>query len=167
MKIAQNDGKDLLKQIIEKMMMRKKYTAISDVKALDDLSECLDGTEMKNAEAFFRKYLSDAALSGSQMDALVSTLRRIPVITVHQSKGCEFDTVILAGADGNHFPSFSSRESGTEEEEKKVFYVAITRAKKKLIMTKTAYNGRFSVAPSPYVAKIPQEFVSYSGRWFE
>ena len=164
-KIASNDVTDIFEQIIEKMLMRKKYVTQSDVKAMDDLAVCLQNEKIENAESFFRQYLADAALSGSQMDTLIAKLHRIPVITVHQAKGCEFDTVILVGADDNNFPTSGAREGGTEEEEKRVFYVAISRAKKKLIMTKAAYNGRYELAPSPYVSKIPQECLSIGGSW--
>ena len=164
-KIASNDVTDIFEQIIEKMLMRKKYVTQSDVKAMDDLAVCLQNEKIENAESFFRQYLADAALSGSQMDTLIAKLHRIPVITVHQAKGCEFDTVILVGADDNNFPTYGAREGGTEEEEKRVFYVAISRAKKKLIMTKAAYNGRYELAPSPYVSKIPQECLSIGGSW--
>ena len=52
------------------------------------------------------------------------------------------------------------------EEEKKVLYVAITRAKKRLVMTRASYNGFSETAPSPYVAKIPEEYLSYGDGWF-
>ena len=91
------------------------------------------------------------------MDVLLKRLNKIPIITVHQAKGCEFDTVLLAGADNLMFPiPFSENPS----EEKRLFYVAISRAKNTLILT---CHGNHSEAqprlPSEYFFNIPQEYV--------
>ncbi len=101
--------------------------------------------------------LEEAALAGSEMDVLLKRLNKIPIITVHQAKGCEFDTVLLAGADNLMFPiPFSENPS----EEKRLFYVAISRAKNTLILT---CHGNHSEAqprlPSKYFFNIPQEYV--------
>ena len=90
----------------------------------------LKGIESSDDKALkLRSFLSDAALSGSQMDVIIKKHGKIPLITVHQSKGCEFDTVILVGASENEMPSYGARLSGDEEEEKRIFYVALSRAK--------------------------------------
>ena len=54
---------------------------------------------------------------------------------MHQSKGLEYDTVFLAGLKENTFPSYMSVKANNIDEEKRTFYVAMTRAKKKLYMT--------------------------------
>ena len=64
-----------------------------------------------------------------------SEFPKIPIITVHQSKGLEYDTVFLSGLKENTFPSYMSVKSNNMDEEKRTFYVAITRAKKRLCMT--------------------------------
>jgi superfamily I DNA/RNA helicase len=46
-----------------------------------------------------------------------------------------------------------------------VFYVAITRAKKRLVLTRAVWNGRERVYASPYVEKIPNEYLWKNGRW--
>lgn len=120
-----------------------------------------------DAEACINRILSDASLSGSRMDLLVKKLNKIPVITVHQSKGCEFDTVVLAGADNRNFPSYPAVCSGNGEEEKRVFYVAISRARRRLAITysdtaRSQYGTVFSQQPSEYLAKFPHEFIKFS-----
>lgn len=108
-----------------------------------------------------REFLSEAALSGSQMDVMIKRSKKVALITVHQSKGCEFDEVILAGAGENDFPSYGAKASGNEEEEKRVFYVALTRAKNKLYITypesKTFGAKTYARLPSPYIAYLPAE----------
>jgi len=97
------------------------------------------------------------------MDVLIEKLNCIPVITVHQSKGCEFEVVIIAGCNAKNFPNYLSVMSGNEREEKSVFYVAISRAKQKLVLTspKTCeIDDQYrSVAPCEYVKNIPEQFI--------
>ena len=116
--------------------------------------------------AFLRNYLRDASLSGSQMDLLFTGTGKIPVVTVHQSKGCEFDTVVVAGMSDGIFPSFIA-QGGNLEEEKKVFYVALTRAKKKLVLTRAIFGGRQASPATPFVDLIPEEFVRANRAWKE
>ncbi len=164
MKARLSSGEEIAEYIVERLLLRKRYPLRGDLLAVEDIIKSLqyDG---ENRVAFIKEYLKDAALSGSQMDVLVKKLNRIPVITVHQAKGCEFDTVIIAGADDSNFPSYSAKQSGDEEEEKKIFYVAITRAKRKLVLTRTRYNGRYSLSETPYFWKIPEECVRVNRAW--
>ena len=129
-----------------------------------DIIESLQPVE-GDMEAYLKDFLKDAALSSSQMDVLIQKLHRIPIITVHQAKGCEFDTVILVGADDNNFPSYAAKQSGGEEEEKKVFYVAITRAKQKLVLTRALRNGRHELNETPYFWMIPGEYIQTNHAW--
>ena len=77
------------------------------------------------------------------IDFLSETDNRIPVITVHQAKGLEFDVVFIAGATEREFPSyFSFRDALRLEEEKRLFYVAVTRAKKRLLISSHKQNER-------------------------
>lgn len=158
------DGGEIVGFIIEKMRMNTRYTGESDQRAMNRLTQGLR-TGKTDAEETLQAFLQRADLAGSRADLLFAGEKQIPILTVHQSKGCEFDTVILAGADEGNFPSFFARESGNEEEEKRVFYVAISRAKKKLILTRAAYNGVKQLRPSPYAEKIPKEFVWANRGW--
>ncbi len=67
-------------------------------------------------------------------------LPSIPILTVHQSKGLEFDTVIIAGLAEDEFPGYYAKKGGTMEEEKRLFYVALTRAKRHLILSSYQIN---------------------------
>ena len=59
----------------------------------------------------------------------------IPVITVHQAKGLEFDTVYVVGCNEGVFPSYRSVKENNLSEELRLFYVAMTRAKRKLYLS--------------------------------
>ena len=97
----------------------------------------LDEEEKSNRDALM-EIIKITALSNGDLEALIinrSKFPKIPIITVHQSKGLEYDTVFLAGLKENTFPSYMSVKANNIDEEKRTFYVAITRAKKRLYMT--------------------------------
>lgn len=139
-------------------------SSAEDRESANDLYLALkDAGNADNPIAAISSFLSDAALSGSKLDSVIKKLDKTPIITVHQSKGCEFSAVILAGAGEDEMPSFPSRMSGDDSEERRVFYVALTRAKKKLYITYAAKKSfganEYASAPSPYIAYIPKECV--------
>jgi superfamily I DNA/RNA helicase len=74
------------------------------------------------------------------LDFLAADDPGIPILTVHQSKGLEFDTVFVASLTEDEFPSYYAKKEGKLEEEKRLFYVAITRAKRYLILPSHATN---------------------------
>ena len=101
-----------------------------------------------------KELLQYASLSNTDLDALTSSHPKIPIITIHQAKGLEFDYEFLAGMNDDIFPSyFSTRNGSITEEEKRLFYVAITRAKKALFLSN---SGR----PSRLLNYIPEQFIT-------
>lgn len=82
----------------------------------------------------------------------------IPIITVHQAKGSEFDYVFLAGMNDGLFPSFMAEREGRLDEEARLFYVAITRPKEALTITYVKENekGRSSKA-SRFLDYLPKD----------
>lgn len=101
-----------------------------------------------------KELLQYASLSNTDLDALTSSHPKIPIITIHQAKGLEFDYEFLAGMNDDIFPSYFSTRSGSiTEEEKRLFYVAITRAKKALFLSS---SGR----PSRLLNYIPEQFIT-------
>ena len=84
------------------------------------------------------------SLSNGELETLIinrTKKPRIPIITVHQAKGLEFENVFIAGAQQNTFPSYMAIKTNNLEEEKRTFYVAITRAKKRLYITCNTDGG--------------------------
>lgn len=84
-------------------------------------------------------------------------------MTIHSAKGLEFDHVIIAGAEEGIFPhSRTLFEPDQLEEERRLFYVAMTRAKKKLIITRANERYTFgtysSNIASRFVSEIPEEY---------
>jgi DNA helicase-2/ATP-dependent DNA helicase PcrA len=86
----------------------------------------------------------------------------IKLTTVHQAKGLEYDVVFLIGAADNQFPTRRSIESGDVEEERRLFYVAVTRAKNELYISypkvaTRAGPGGMMLAPSRFLQELPSD----------
>jgi len=96
---------------------------------LPDRLDRLDTPGLPPIEAT-RRALDRAALAREQ--DLLDELQGIRVLTIHQSKGLEFDTVFVPGLVDGRFPNRSAIRADNTEEERRVFYVAVTRARKML-----------------------------------
>lgn len=97
----------------------------------------LDDKTKSNRDALL-DIIKITGLSNGDLENLIVTRTkkpRIPIITVHQAKGLEYDTVFLSGIQNNVFPSYRATMSKDLTEEKRTFYVAITRAKKRMFIT--------------------------------
>jgi Superfamily I DNA and RNA helicases len=86
----------------------------------------------------------------------------IKLTTVHQSKGLEYDVVFLIGLADGQFPGRRSIESGDVEEERRLFYVAVTRAKNELYLTypkvaTRAGPGGMLLTPSRFILELPTD----------
>ena len=114
----------------------------------DGVKEILEMSALHSGEGIFRR-------KGDS---------RIPIITVHQAKGSEFEYVFIASAHDGGFPFYFAVRDGKLEEEKRIFYVALTRAKKHLIITYAKVNGKgYWQQPSRFLSSIPEDFTKYLG----
>ena len=91
----------------------------------------------------------------------------VTFMTVHSAKGLEFDNVFVAGMEEGIFPHTSSILEHGVEEERRLAYVAITRARKRLFLThaqtRRIYNDTQANARSRFIGEIPRELVSHEG----
>ncbi len=92
-------------------------------------------------------------------DRIDSTGELVRVLTIHQAKGLEFDTVFAAGLSEHGFPSYPFMKEGREQEGLRVSYVALTRARERLFLTGHAQNNGRHREPSPYLGYIGNEWV--------
>jgi len=107
------------------------------------------------------KLLEESALTTDQ-DSLEKNEKAVKLMTVHASKGLEFEYVFITGLEEDLFPhqpiGKSERTPEEEEEERRLFYVALTRAKKKLFLTyaetRTIYGSQQYNMPSRFFADI-------------
>ncbi len=104
-----------------------------------------------------RLYLERAALY-SEVDEMTEEDDSIRLMTIHSAKGLEFDTVFLIGAEEGLFPGYRSMGSEQDiEEERRLAYVAITRAKRKLVITSAKSRMLFGQTQSLLVSRFVQE----------
>ncbi len=85
----------------------------------------------------------------------------ITLMTLHNAKGLEYETVLIVGCEDGAFPHMQALEEGGEEEERRLCYVGITRARKRLYMTWARERRLFGRAernlPSRFVDELPEE----------
>jgi DNA helicase-2/ATP-dependent DNA helicase PcrA len=98
----------------------------------------------------------------SDTDALTSTDGAVPLMTLHSAKGLEFPVVFLVGVEEGLFPhSRSLNDPEAMEEERRLCYVGITRAKERLYVTYTGLRRLYGSvqfnAPSRFIEEIPEE----------
>lgn len=86
-------------------------------------------------------FVNITSLSNGDMERLLLSKGRIPILTCHQVKGLEFDYVFAAGIQEGIFPSYQAIKSNSLDEEKRLFYVLITRAKKRLHISYSKIKG--------------------------
>ncbi len=107
-----------------------------------------------------REYLDKAALDSDKDDDDLDNKPGVTLITLHASKGLEYPNVYLVGLENGFLPHKRSAEEGTTDEERRLFYVGITRAMDDLCMTycatRTKWGQLESCEPSAFIAELPE-----------
>ncbi|MHB1316593.1 MAG: ATP-dependent helicase [Minisyncoccota bacterium] len=119
-------------------------------------------------EEGIEKLLTDAALVSDQ-DSLKKETSGVKLMTVHSSKGLEFDYVFISGMEEDLFPhrrfGEKKKEGEDSEEERRLFYVAITRARKKIYLAyaqiRTIFGSKQINTPSHFIADINEDSLNY------
>ncbi len=124
--------------------------------------------ELENDQPTLSAFLEEIALV-NDIDSLDEDEDRVVLMTVHSAKGLEFNNVFLVGMEEGIFPGNQSIYGGNEEieEERRLAYVAITRAKKKLTVSNAYTRMLFGCTsrnmPSRFLKEIPAELCTYFG----
>ena len=126
-----------------------------------------DQQELEDGDAGFQAFLQNVALS-SDMDEERDTKDCVTMMTIHNAKGLEFPVVFVIGMEEGLFPSMRSfEEIDGLDEERRLCYVAITRAKEELYLTYTdsrmIYGKTSYCQPSRFLREIPDELYETSG----
>jgi DNA helicase II / ATP-dependent DNA helicase PcrA len=117
--------------------------------------------ENENADNSLSDFLETVALV-ADVDKLDDSVEAVTLMTLHSSKGLEYDVVFLVGMEEGLFPSNQSiSEDENVEEERRLCYVGITRAKEKLYLTsatkRTMFGSTSYTMPSRFLQEIPEE----------
>jgi DNA helicase-2/ATP-dependent DNA helicase PcrA len=164
-----------IKNIIKNSGMEDMYkTGLEeDLERLENIMELVTlatSYDIYPGEEGIEKFLTDSALASDQ-DSLDGKKNGVKLMTVHSSKGLEFDYVFVTGLEANLFPHNrmnQDKKSGEDaEEERRLFYVAITRAGKKLYLTHARVRTIFGTmevnSPSEFLDDIPAKFTEDDG----
>jgi DNA helicase-2/ATP-dependent DNA helicase PcrA len=123
----------------------------------------------KNEDASLEGFLEEVALI-SDVDKYDETADAVVLMTIHSSKGLEFPVVFLPGMEENIFPGQRSIQNDEDiEEERRLAYVAITRAKKQLYMTyarqRSLYGYTLSSEPSRFLREINKDCIEFESKY--
>ena len=146
----------LLEAILEESGLRKFYAAdrrrVANLEQLVKFLREFDRPEI-DPRASLEELTSATALV-KNVEFLGDDDVRVPVVTVHQSKGLEFDVVFVAGLNEGEFPTRLSEREGRLEEERRLFYVALTRAKRRLVLTSSSQDRHGPNRMSPFLTPL-------------
>lgn len=173
--LAVNNEKALLLQtIIEDISYRERLyeefpespkTVDYKMQSLEFLRQRISRYEKANPDMTLRDYLNLTMILGEENTD--PEKGKVNLMTMHAAKGLEFDTVYLAGVEDNIVPSSRALEENPAniEEERRLFYVAITRAKKELTITycqnrKDRMGEVHQCLPSRFIKEIPSSLIS-------
>lgn len=140
-------------------------TAEERAQNLDELFTNIQRYEEENGEqASLEGFLEEVALM-SDIDNYNADQDTVTLMTLHSAKGLEFPCVFIVGMENGIFPGMQSMlEESDMEEERRLAYVGITRAKKKLILTRASsrmmYGKTTSNPPSDFLREIPISLVN-------
>ncbi len=169
-----NNAYETVSHIINKIQIVNFYKnegSLESFNRIENIEELVNGIndfiegqeELFESDKSLSKYLEDVALY-SETDKEVSN-ERVSLMTVHMAKGLEFPIVYVIGLEENLFPSVMSINSREEvEEERRLFYVAMTRAEKSL--TLSYCNQRFKwgnlneCEPSRFLSEIDNKYTN-------
>jgi DNA helicase II / ATP-dependent DNA helicase PcrA len=112
------------------------------------------------------EFMQDIALLTDADKGNPDDVDRVTLMSIHAAKGLEFPYVYVVGMEENLFPSIQSLNSRTDlEEERRLFYVAVTRARQKLTLSYAENRFRWgtptSCEPSRFISEIPEAFIDF------
>ena len=136
------------------------------VQNIEDLVSSMDREQSSRLpEQRLHNFLEDLTLDAERTEEKDDKSDQVTLITTHSCKGLEFPHVFLVGVEEGLLPHSRSRVEGTLEEERRLFYVAITRAMKSLVLSlcnsRRRYGDNISCHPSPFLAEIPEDLVEH------
>ncbi len=127
---------------------------------IEELRTSLNVFQEEHHNATLDNYLQEISLQTSTKESGDND-NHACLMTIHNAKGLEFDVVFIMGLNEDVFPSYLAKRNDQLDEERRLFYVAITRAKDQLILLyslRRFYNGSIqTVMPSSFLNEIPQK----------
>ena len=152
----------------------KKDGTPEGVSKVENIEELLNGIrdfvegqkELADAQGSLSEFLEDVALATDFDNEKEGEQDRVYLMTIHLSKGLEFPVVFIVGLEEDLFPSTLSLNTRSElEEERRLFYVALTRAEEKAVLTYTLSRYRWGklvdAEPSRFIEEIDDQYLEH------
>ena len=147
---------------------KKSEAGENRVRNLKDIIATLDGLEAASKPPFDRlqSFLEQITLDNEREDEEDESLgEAVTLITMHSCKGLEFPHVYIVGMEDGLLPHSRSKVEGTLDEERRLFYVAVTRAMNTLTIShcggRKKYGTLMPCHPSPFLNELPPELVEH------
>ena len=165
---------DLVIKKIGLVFELKKDGTPEGVSKVENIEELLNGIrdfvegqrEMADAKGNLSEFLEDVALATDFDNEKEADVDFVYLMTIHLSKGLEFPVVFIVGLEEDLFPSALSLNTRSElEEERRLFYVALTRAKQKAVLTYTHTRYRWGklvdAEPSRFIEEMDEQYLDH------
>ena len=168
--IDELDASEISRSLVEEagiMSLYKNSQEINDNESLENIKELLNSIDefcKRNPNSNLRDFLQEVSLL-TDIDQWNDSGNRVTLMTVHSSKGLEFPVVFISGLDDGLFPLYNSLDKKEDlEEERRLFYVALTRAKQRVFLLYSTHRRRMGAdntigLPSRFINEIPSEFL--------
>ncbi len=166
-----------LPELYEELLQRSGYTRMLEEKQEDNATKLENVKELKSSILGYLENAVDPSLFGfldevalyTDLDSQDDSENCVTMMTMHAAKGLEFPAVFVVGMEEGMFPGFRSiGEQDELEEERRLCYVAMTRAREELHLTcagqRMLYGKTSSNLPSRFVKEIPEEYIEADGR---
>lgn len=163
---------DLLEEILQQSGLGDLYRNDGDEERIENINELMNSIRYYeqcniNEDVSLDKYLQDIALfTNSDYNKETETIK---LMTIHQSKGLEFPYVFVVGLTEGIFPNHRTireRKKNGLEEERRLMYVAITRAERALFLTESEgynYSTKSDKYPSRFITEIGDGLIKLEG----
>jgi len=137
---------------------------------LNAIKEFVDSPDENKKDKSLGAFLQEIALLTDADTEKETEQERVTLMTIHSAKGLEFKSVYVVGLEEDLFPSQMMLSSRADlEEERRLFYVAITRAQKKLFisyaLTRYRYGRLKSCEPSRFIEEVDPKFIKVDRKW--
>ena len=175
--LPQKDAYDIASEMAKRSGLLKELHADKTVEGMgryENVQELLNGIKEftanpENEDVSLAAFLQEVALVTSVDEAAEANADKITVMTIHAAKGLEFAYVYIVGMEEELFPSQMMLESRADlEEERRLFYVAVTRAQQKICLSYALSRYRFGrlkhCEPSRFLAEIDPAYLQISNQ---
>ena len=148
-----------------KRLEKDPEVAEGRIRNLRDLMAMMDGEGNAPTERL-ENFLENVTLDSDRAEDKENTSDAATLITMHSCKGLEFPHVFIVGLEDGLLPHSRSKVEGTLDEERRLFYVAVTRAMQTLSIShcggRKKYGQLLPCQPSPFLKELPEDLVEHS-----